>query len=419
MKRGKTGSSTVAAVGLLALTVHLCPCAYGLPSVIFPPAFFSFLDRPQEKAPESPESEGPAQKITFSGMFAGDLRWLKSGPAPPPGAGIVSSDFYIRMVDLAFEASYSEWLAATAVLTSEFLGDYLNPGDEKVNLDEVHLDILIPRTPLYIIMGKRTQPFGLFENYLLTDPLSQDAYETKKVGLTIGLKGLLDADLALTLYKGDEQMSHLFESGLFDATVIQRNPVSAPRRVGSYILSASVSPLKDRLTLFGAYLSEPGGSARNTTLNLGFSLAVPAFRNLIWEGEYMKALSRELYDQASRAYRESAFSMTVAYRFVLKARSHRGNANYRSRKSQIRSHPIEIAARYELFDDDSLSAEFRIWTARTRWSLGGRYTFYGKDNISLYAMGEYRRSGFRVPAASQEAGSKIQDELYLRLGVDF
>jgi hypothetical protein len=133
----------------------------------------------------------------------------------------------------------------------------------------------------------------------------------------------------------------------------------------------------------------------------------------------MKALRRELYELASRPYKEGGFSLTAAYRFVLKERRHRGNANYKARKSQIRSHPIEIAARYEIFDDDSMALDFQAWTAKTRWSLGGRYTVYGKNNVYLYAMGEYRHSAFRVPLALQDPRPDTQDEFYVRVGVDF
>jgi hypothetical protein len=374
------------------------------------------LTNPQDPSSTAQDMEKGIQKILLSGMLAGEFRWQRTAPA----AGIApveTTDLYLRMLDLAFESSFADWLESTAVLISEYIGDYLNPGDEKITLDEVHVDIRIPKTPVYFVLGKRTQAFGLFENYLVTDPLTQDAYETKKVGCTGGLKGPLDSDLSATVYKGDEQMSHLFESGLFDAETIKRNPVSI-RKADSLILAASFSPVKDSLMLFGAYLNEPGSNKRNQTATFGFSFVLPSFQGLIWEGEYMKALSRELYAASGRAYKESALSLTAAYRFVLRERKHKGT-NYRARKSQIRSHPIEIAARYEFFDDDSLTAERQVWSTRTRWGIGGRYTMFEKSSTLFYVMGEYRNSRFRVPPPLRETRPETQDEIYLRLGVDF
>jgi hypothetical protein len=40
--------------------------------------------------------------------------------------------------------------------------------------------------PLYLVVGQRTQPFGAFFAHFVTDPMSQDAYEVKQVGATVG-----------------------------------------------------------------------------------------------------------------------------------------------------------------------------------------------------------------------------------------
>jgi hypothetical protein len=432
MKGRKIWCLVAIAVVILFFGIHPCPCADILSADHLYPAFTSFFTaaknpaaeraaglvfiNPQEPSPTAQDMGKWAQKILLSGMLAGEFRWQRTAPAVS-SAPVVTTDLYLRMLDLAFESSFADWLEATAVLISEYIGDDLNPGDEKITLDEVHVDIRIPQTPIYFVLGKRTQAFGLFENYLVTDPLTQDAYETKKVGFTGGLKGPLDFDVSLSVYKGDEQMSHLFESGLFDAETIQRDSVSS-LKTDSLILAASFSPVKDSLTLFGACLSEPGSSKRNRTVTLGFSFVLPSFQGLIWEGEYMKALSRELYAASSRAYKEGALSLTAAYRFVIRKRKHKGST-YRARKSQIRAHPIEIAARYEFFDDDSLATDRQVWTTRSRWSVGGRYTLFESGSTFFYVMGEYRNSRFRVPSALRETRPESQDEIYLRLGVDF
>ena len=125
---------------------------------------------------------------------------------------------------------------------------------------------------MYGVLGFRTQPFGAFFPRLVTDPVTQDAYEVKKVGATLGWKpGPWDLDLSATAYRGEEQMAHLFVSGLFDSASVVRSTDAGLRAeaddVGSWILAATLSPLKD-LVAGAAFVSEPGDGRRNQTLAL-------------------------------------------------------------------------------------------------------------------------------------------------------
>lgn len=357
------------------------------------------------------------RRLKLSGTLDGEFRYMRYLDIANIDAGS-ASDLYLRLVDLGIETALLDWVNAIAVLNSEWIGDSLHAGDEKITMDEVHFDLRSDKFPLYLVFGKRTQPFGLFENYLITDPLTQDAYETKKVGLSLGYSGPLGLDISLTPYKGTELMDHLFQSGLFDAASVRRILLE-PHQLNSFILSGLISPFKDYLTLFASLLSEPGADRRNITLNTGFSLTFPAFKNLLVDGEYMKALQRETYSEADHEFREGAFSITAAYQFTLRERKLRGSGNYLNRKSHIRSHPIEIAARYEIFDDDEMTRVLSIWSVKNKYSLGGRYTFYDDGKIFAYFESEFRESSYRIPPAQGPMISDKNTELYIRLGVDF
>src|SRR5512138_1239487 len=151
---------------------------------------------PRSDQPDPPQAQ-PAKpssppkwfdRISLSGFLAGDARWRRAGDTP---AVSTTTDLYLRAFELGVEADIDDWLSATAVINSEYVGDTLlhgDAGDSIVLVDEAHLDINVPRTPFYFVIGKRIQPFGLFESYLVTDLLVQDAYETKVVGITAGLK---------------------------------------------------------------------------------------------------------------------------------------------------------------------------------------------------------------------------------------
>ncbi|NOY65079.1 MAG: hypothetical protein GXO97_06770 [Nitrospirae bacterium] len=171
-----------------------------------------------EEKTSSEISEEDSSPVSISGSIYGEYRWMRHRDITDPDTDS-TSDLYLRKVELGTEVSLTHWAEASVVLNSEWIGDDINQGDEKVAVDEATLTLKGEGFPLYLVLGKRTQPFGVFENHLITDPMTQDAYETKRPGLTLGVEGPLGLDASLTVYKGEEQMNHLFESGLFEDTL--------------------------------------------------------------------------------------------------------------------------------------------------------------------------------------------------------
>lgn len=366
-----------------------------------------------------PQSSDIQQKssspVSISGSIYGEYRWMRHRDITEPDTDS-TSDLYLRKVELGTEVSLTDWAEASVVLNSEWIGDDINQGNEKVTVDEATLTLKGEGFPLYLVLGKRTQPFGVFENHLITDPMTQDAYETKRPGITLGVEGPRGLDVSLTVYKGEEQMNHLFESGLFEDT-LQRVGDKASDDVGSFILSVSVTPIEETLTVFGSYLSEPGWGRRNETLSGGFSLSPSFPEGLRLDAEYMKALKREEYPKASRQYKEAVFSVTAAYEFVLRKRESIGGGLFAERRAHLISEPLEVALRYEHFDDDGLGDDMDIWTVKDRYSVGARYSFYNDETSGLNAFvaGEYRRTELRTDSDMKDSN----DEFYLRVGVDF
>jgi hypothetical protein len=67
-----------------------------------------------------------------------------------------------------------------------------------------------PWMPLYLIAGKRTQPFGLFEDRLVSGTLTEDLYEIKEEGITLGIRpNLYKTDLSFTIYRGQNVIENL------------------------------------------------------------------------------------------------------------------------------------------------------------------------------------------------------------------
>jgi hypothetical protein len=352
--------------------------------------------------------------INLSGFLAGDARWRRSGAGP---AAATTTDLYLRAFELSVEADVLDWLQATAVINSEYIGDSLNGGDSTVVVDEAHLDIGVPHTPIYFVLGKRIQPFGLFETYLVTDLLVQDLYETKAVGLTAGLKAPGSTDISVTAYKGHIRSDHLAQSGLLGPEVPDL-PEDAAARVDSWIVSALSSPTGDDWRVSAAFASEPGEAGRQTMLNVGSYLSFPFYENLEFNAEFMKALRRDAVPAVGRSFLESAFSVTAAYLLVTREMKGQSGRNYRARRSRRLAHPAVLAVRFEALDDDGRAEALGAWSVKNRLCAGGRYTFYERESVEAALGFEYRRQTVRIsPAFAGPAPSA--HELYLRFGLDF
>lgn len=357
------------------------------------------------------------KRIKLSGLLEGEYRWKKYRDISNKNSDS-TSDLYLRKLQLGLEAELTDWIKANTALNSEWIGDSVNNGDQKITVDEATITLQKEKFPLYLVMGKRPQPFGVFENHLITDPMTQDAYETKKVGLTAGYTGPLGLDVSATVYKGEEQMDHLVASGLFEVT---RNSATGDD-VGSYILSASISPVEDHLKFFVSYLSEPGRGSRNDTASLGISAGIPGLKNLRLDSEYMKALKRERYSGFNEAFKEGVFSITGSYVFSTRERHEKiGGAELKEQKAHVTEEPIELALRFEHFDDDKLAEKTSSWSAKNRYSLGARYSFYRdeKKDVTAYVGTEFRYTDYRLHSSLTNIRADNNKEMFLKLGLSF
>jgi hypothetical protein len=365
-------------------------------------------NKPEEK------EEGFTDRVKISGLLEGEYRWMQRSDIADKNSGS-TSDLYVRRLELGLEAEVTDWIKASSVLNSEFIGDAVNQGDEQITVDEAIITLQKEDYPLYLVLGKRAQPFGVFENHLITDPMTQDAFETKRVGVTIGATGPLGLDASATFYKGDEQMNHLFESGLFEAERADGDVDN----VSSYILSASISPVEDSLTLFAAYLSEPGTGTRNETANFGLSVGIGEFK---LDGEYMKAVKRETYVGLDEAFKEGVYSVTASY--VVnhgEKREEPGGATFAERLAHVLEEPLHFAVRYERFDDDGLAEKTASWSARNRYSVGARYPFFRDEEkgLAAYVAAEYRYTDYRLHESLKDVRADNNREVYVRLGAAF
>jgi hypothetical protein len=378
--------------------------------------FLSITAIASEKESKEGEYPGWMERVSLSGMIEGDYSWAEHNDVTDK-ASDSTSDLFISTVELGAEVNFVDWVKLSLTVLAEDLDTNV---ETDVTVDEVFMTLQSEDFPVYLIFGRRGQPSGVFENHLVSDPMTQDAYETNNVGITIGLSGPVAFDLSATVYKGEEMMNHLFESELFnvdpDTGGISRAGEESDDP-GSYIISLSLSPIENYFTLFGTYISEPGYKNRNETVNAGFNFILPVLENLRIDTEYMKALNREKYNGVSKEYKEGVISVTAAYELILRKREIIGGALFAERKAHVVSEPLEIAVRYEHFDDDGITNELGIWTVDNRYSTGARYAFYydEESELTAYIAAEYRLTKYRQTINSIDKNN----EVFVRLGLSF
>jgi hypothetical protein len=297
-------------------------------------------------------------------------------------------------VELGAEVKFHEWVTGNFILK----GENLDSDNDRIFWDEAAITIQREGFPLYFVGGKRGQPFGVFNSHLINDPITQDCYEVVKAGATVGFTpGFLELALSATLYKGEVLSDKLSEAGYGWARDFAiSNPLDPTRNsdptddASSYIFNVSLSPIEG-LNL-SAYLdSEPGQQDRNETAGGSIEYKVGI---LTFDAEYIKALNREKYESDNKEHKESAWFGAIALQVA---------------------DPLEIAARYEAFDDDI--AGDQDGHLESRYSIGANYKLFEKDNFSATLMVEYRRSNYERAAGS--AAEDKADEIFARLAFAF
>jgi hypothetical protein len=328
-----------------------------------------------------------SDKLTLYGAIELDYSYADDSDTGDNTVNDSTSDLDIGTVELGLETAFHEYVTGNFILK----GEALDTDNDRIFWDEATITIQKEGFPIYFVGGKRGQPFGMFESHLINDPVTQDCYEIAKTGVTVGYTTeYLGLDISVTMYRGEVLMAHLSEAE-YDFTR-DNNPTTYEEtdEVGSYIGNITISPVDT--FMLSAYLnSEPGDGNRNETAGMSVHYEI----GMITLGaEYIAAISREKHFTDNKEYNESAWFIGVAYKAA---------------------DPLEIAARYEVFDDDITGEQDGHLT--DRYGLGFTYTLFENDRFAANLMGEYRTSNFE-----KESGSNADDSLneaFLKLAIEF
>ena len=342
------------------------------------------LEQQVKALKEKIEGRGALAGLSFSGAIELDYSYADDSNAGDSTVNDSTSDLDIGTVELGIEAAFHEYVTGNFILK----GEALDTDNDRVFWDEATIHIQKEGFPLYFVGGKRGQPFGMFESHLINDPITQDCYEIVKTGVTVGYTTDY-LDISATIYKGEELMTHLVDSE-YGFEPNNRPTYEETDDVSSYIGNITISPL-DALMLSAYYDSEPGDGDRNETAGISVHYEIGM---ITLDAEYIAAVSREKNFTDNKEYNESAWFIGVAYQAA---------------------EPLEIAARYETFNDDITGDQDGHLT--DRYSIGFTYTLFENDSFATNLMGEYRISNFEKESSSN-ADDKL-NEAFLRLAIEF
>lgn len=323
--------------------------------------------------------------ITLSGTIELDYSYASDSDVSDNTINDAASELDIGTVSLGLTAQLNDCVSADVVLK----GENLDSNSDRIFWDEVFLTFEKDNLPFYAVVGKRTQPFGVFESLFISDPITQELYEINKTGITLGYadQDMLGIDFSVTVYKGETLITRVNDTG-YGWARDNTAGYAVTNDVSSYIVSMSISPV-DGLTLAAYYSSEPGDTDRNTTLggSLHFELA-----DFIADAEYIGALNREYHITDDREYKENAWFVSLGYQIA---------------------DPLLCSVRYEDFDADKRQSGNLDY----RYGIAATWTLFETENFTCTLLGEYRRSEYEHIQSSSTDQSL--DELFARLALEF
>lgn len=290
-------------------------------------------------------------------------------------------DLYLGTLECRLEMAPSSWLKGQITAALEDIG---KKGDDAVaSISSATLTIQYPDFPPYFIGGKRTQPFGVFEDRLISGTITEDLYEIDETGATFGLAvDRYAADVSLTVYEGQDIIANLEDFGTHEFGEGRRKE----RGIDAYIVNLTVSPIPETLDCSISYNHEPGDGRDNQTVGGALSLH---FLGCVMDAEYITAIQRELGEDGEENL-ENAWLIGLAYQAT---------------------EALELATRFEVFDDDREAEQDGV--VKNRYLAG--FTYELNDHVSLAA--EYRHSRYE-----REHGSIAADrnnEIQLQFAIEY
>ena len=288
-------------------------------------------------------------------------------------------DLYIGTLEVQMEMNPAPWLKGHVTAAFDDIGK--KDENAEASISEATMTIQYPDVPVYFVGGKRTQPFGVFEDRLISGTITEDLYEIERTGATLAFSvDPIALDVSLTLYDGQEVIANLEDVGAHEFSPNRRRD----RGYKSYIVNVSFSPIPEMMDFSIFYNREPGDGRNNLSLGGAFSFA---FSDVVVDAEYISAIEREDGENGVENL-ESAWCVGLAYQAT---------------------ESLELATRAEFFDDDHEAEPDGV--VKDRYLAGFNYEMGEYVTLTV----EYRCSRYNRERNSLTADRKNEAQLQLTI----
>ena len=290
-------------------------------------------------------------------------------------------DFYIGTLELDYRLIFSQYARTKIVVNLEDLGS--DTSDEQFNLDEGFLDFKFVPTGIYLIGGKITFPFGIFEDRLIGGTVTEDLYEILTIGAMLGYTSdYYGLDFSLSIYRDQQVIENLANFDTHEFNDDRNNN----RNFQSFVANLSLEPIEEQFNISIFYNNEPGDGRRNQSIGSAFTLSYWRFS---LDAEYITAISREKSADGDENLESAGFVGLVFQPWEL----------------------LELVTRYEFFDDDRKGQQDEI--LNHRYVCG--FNLYPFEYTTLSF--EYRYNDYEKEAGSEAASN--QKEVFVQLAFEF
>lgn len=151
----------------------------------------------EKSVSENEERFGWLDRVSTSGLLEVEAGYEKYKPDASGETGTETSDIVLATMELGLDARLNEYISGHVLFLWE------EDDTEPVDLDEGFITIFgTERLPLYLLAGKYCVPFGKFESYFISDPLTLELGETNQSAVMCGYHhGVFDINAGL--FNGD------------------------------------------------------------------------------------------------------------------------------------------------------------------------------------------------------------------------
>ena len=195
------------------------------------------------------------QRVNVSGLVEIDANHVS------PANGADTSDITAHKLELMLDAQINDWVAAAVMLKYEEETD----NDGKVEIEDVKLTLADPAGPWFVNAGQFVLPFGVFDTFMLADPITKELGETLDSAVEVGVHAGAFTVSAYA-FQGDRETT-VSNFGLSAGVETEANGVTLAAQLGYLNDMAETNAIVD-----GAWVgaSDPKVGAWIASAALGF-----------------------------------------------------------------------------------------------------------------------------------------------------